>query len=155
MKNFGIISNTKKTAKQLAIDAAKKTALEPVEILKTARTQVTGIETGKMDKPQGAGIPTEPPDNGQKAPDESKVKQKDLRIVTALDAEMEEIRKTRDEREQREKAEEEARQTATLERTAKASPQSSSKRPKGMLGAWKRKISQMLTKHETRQTPSG
>lgn len=88
----GIISDATKSSRQLAQDIARKMAQEPLEILKDAREQTTGIETSRQPDSQTASQP----DNQQKQIEEQQKIQDKLRSSRRLEAyqrELEDIRK--------------------------------------------------------------
>ena len=86
----GILSDTGKSAKQIARDAVRKMAGEPFEILKKA--------TGEMISPpvavstQQPNPETRPPVSGK---NEDEVKKKDLRTVEALNQEIKDIQRNK------------------------------------------------------------
>lgn len=84
-----IASTVKKTSKQIAIDAARKLAQEPVEILRDIPDQILGIERKVESKPQQNSQ-----GGGENLKDlDAKDRQKAKRISSALTAEMEDIRR--------------------------------------------------------------
>lgn len=99
----GVIADTTKTTKNLAKQAAKQIAREPFEVLKTAGRQVTGMEAGKsaaQEAPQTADVQKPKPEEvalGQK------IKEKDTRLIQALEAEIKEIRERKAREEEQEK----------------------------------------------------
>lgn len=116
--NKGIVSDTTKTAKNLAKQAAKQIAREPFEVLKTAGRQVTGMEAGKpavQEVPQTADVQKPKPE--EKALSQ-KIKEKDISLIQALEAEIKEIR------EQKKRKEEEKKLQEAQEAQAKEEPKS-------------------------------
>jgi hypothetical protein len=88
----GVISDATKSSRQLAQDIARKMAQEPLEILKSAREQTTGIETdGRPD----SQIPDQNVDQQKKLEEQQKI-QDNLRSSRRLEAykqELEDIKK--------------------------------------------------------------
>ena len=86
-----ILSDTTKGAKQIAIDAAKKMAREPLEILKNASETLTSPAAVNVKNYQ---IGEKRPDILDQQKQEENMK-KDLRIVQALENEMKDINRNK------------------------------------------------------------
>jgi hypothetical protein len=88
----GIIVNAGKSAKQVAIDAAKKAVYEPAEILKAAGRQVSGMEAQPQTS-QNLGTPESgATQQTQPKVDAAKLRVQGQRQLQALEAEMQQIR---------------------------------------------------------------
>ena len=85
----GIKSDTAKSAKSLAGQAAKQIAQEPLEILKQAGKQVAAGETLRQPT-QPEGLPTQ--SLGVSPELKEKIKEKDTRLIEALEKEIEDIK---------------------------------------------------------------
>ena len=81
--------NPAQTTKNLAQKIAQQMAQEPLELLKTARSQVTGETSGQLDSQTTGQETTEQLHNQQKAQDNLKSQ----RRMEALNRELEDIRK--------------------------------------------------------------
>jgi hypothetical protein len=148
----GVTSSTAKIAKQVA----KQVAREPVEILKAAGKQVSGVEA--VSRPIHEiqqERQTESKDEGPPLSEE-KIKVKSKRLLTALEKEIEDIRKQK-EFEEEEKLKEEIIQEQILEEREKKKtlPEISAKRVRGAARGMKGKLNKLKTKAEIRMPPSG
>lgn len=81
----------------------KQVAQEPFEILKQAARQVVGTENLRVQKPQEVAQPQRP-EPAYSQPEE-KIKEKDTRLIEALEKEIEDIRAQKKMQEQRVKEE--------------------------------------------------
>jgi hypothetical protein len=148
----GVVSSTKKIARQ----AAKQVVREPVEMLKTAGKQISGTETVSRsihEMSQERQVESKK----EKAPlDEEKIKVKNKSLLTALEREIEDIRKQK-EFEEEEKLKEEKIQEQILhdEEKKKMPPEISTKRIRGAARGMKGKLKKLKTKAEIRMPPSG
>lgn len=86
----GLKSDTAKSTKNLAKQAAKQIAQEPFEILKQAGKQVVGGETLKYPTPQE--VPQTQSPGGVTPELREKIKEKDTRLIEALEKEIEDIK---------------------------------------------------------------
>ncbi len=147
----GVSDSTKRITKQVVKQAAR----EPLEILRTARKQVSGVESAPGSMREALQERAEPKE--EKSPwDEEKIKAKSKRLLTALEKEIEDIRKQK-EFEEGEKLKEEEIQERILEEEEKEKPLPvvSTKRAKGALKGMKGKLKKLKTKAEIRMPPSG
>ncbi len=148
----GIIASAGKSAKQMAIAAAKKAAQEPAEILKAAGRQISGVEARPQNSPPST--PAEGEIQEKPKVDAAKLKMQGQRQIQALEAEMEDIRRAKLQQEvEWQQAEQRAAQepvpTEVLPQAAKPS-----RRMRGGLKAQVQKFSGM-SKAEMRKPPSG
>ncbi|MEJ2441745.1 MAG: hypothetical protein P8Y06_02385, partial [Patescibacteria group bacterium] len=125
-------------------------AQEPLEILKTAGKQVSEKES----------VPSRPIETTEKTQDpsvdEAKEKAQSKRMLTALENEIEEIRKKKKlEREQELRQEEAQKERAEEEEKKKPLPVTPSKPSRGALRGMKGKLKKLKTKAEIRMPPSG
>jgi hypothetical protein len=84
------VQDSVKTAKQLAVDAARKMAREPLEILRQVPEQITpvsksGTETREESKDKAEG--------NRPTPKEEEIKKTDLENIKKLDTEISQIRR--------------------------------------------------------------
>ncbi|RLC29912.1 hypothetical protein DRH13_05070 [Candidatus Woesebacteria bacterium] len=156
MKTKGFKSGISNPTKKIAKQAAKQMAREPLEILKTAGKQVSGAESTsgpirETSQEKGVGLKDERP-----LLDEKKIKTKSKRLLTALEKEIEDIRKQK-EFEEEENLKEEKNQKQILEEQEKKKtlPEISSKRVRGVARGMKGKLKKLKTKAEIRMPPSG
>lgn len=138
----GIGSDVKSSGKRIAQQAAKQIAQEPLEMLKAATRQTSGrrISESPLETPREVS-------QEQVLIDEAKEKARSKKMLTALETEMEDIRKQKKLKEEerlREQRAPELKEEKPLSKT-------SSKRPRGMKG----KIERLKTKAEIRMPPSG
>ena len=84
----GVVSSGKKVVRQ----AARQTVHEPLEVVKTAGRQVAGVEVQGAQRP-GQSIPETQGPVQPTVEDEQKIRQRGERILEALEAEIEEIRR--------------------------------------------------------------
>lgn len=132
-----------KTTKQLAQSVARQLAQEPLEIMKTARSQVSGQEKNQTEKVK--------PESGSKSSSENfskeeerkqKLETQGVRQIEALQKEIEDIRAVKAQREMQSEQQELAKgqEQKTLE-AEKPLPQVTSKRGRrlsGMIGQIKK-----------------
>lgn len=152
MNKPGVISDTTKTAKNLAKQAARQIAREPFEIAKTAREQVVGApELGRkpLEEPQKPRVEEPQVLQGEK----EKIKEKDLRRIQALEQEMKDIRTQKKTAEEKKREEEEAQKAAGQEEGI-PTPQVSSKRSRKLFG-WGKKVKEEQRRVEIPKPPSG
>jgi hypothetical protein len=147
----GVSGSTKKIAKQ----AVKQVAREPIEILRTAGKQVSGAESAPRPNRELSREKVEPKE--EKVPlDDERIKVKSKRLLTALEKEIEDIRKQKELEEEKKLKEEEIReQILEEEEKKKPLPVISTKRPRGALKGMKGKLKKLKTKAEIRMPPSG
>jgi hypothetical protein len=93
MKSNGIGSATTKSAQDIARSIAKQVAQEPLEILKDAGSQVTGVESSPSQNTNPVGAPENP--QAKVAAGQSELKDKTFanHRMQALQTEIEDIRK--------------------------------------------------------------
>lgn len=133
----GLVNDTKKSAKNLAQQVARQIAQEPLEILKAAGTQTLGtpeVNPNKVKQPQSA-----PKQSATSAPDgayKEKIKQRDTRLLGALEQEIKEIRMQKEQNEQRvEMAEQQQKQQAAQQAAQNEAPPIVSSKPGRKMGA--------------------
>jgi len=149
-----VTSNTKKTAKQLAQDIAKKIAREPIEVLRTAGGQVSGVEkvpqTSRLKDPRGAN------EHISVNKEEVSNKAKSKRLIDALEAELAEIKKIKKQNDL-EALQAEKSQELQIEKSEETKPfvEPSTKQKKGVLTGMKGKIDKLKKRAEVRMPPSG
>lgn len=152
---LGIKSDVKSSSKRIARRAAKQIAQEPLEVLKTAGKQVTGIEKpgesarqepGKVDKVGKDSL----------SADEAKIKAKSKSLLEALEVEIEDIRKQKElEEEKKLKEEEIVAQMQEQDKEAKPLLKISSKLSRKIPIGMKGKLQKLKRKVEIRMPPSG
>jgi len=155
MKTKGFKSGVSGSTKKIIKQAAKQVAREPLEVLRTARKQVSGGEfvSGPMrEVSQGRIEPKE-----EKSPlDEEKIKVKSKSLLKALEKEIEDIRKQKEFEEEKKLKEEEIQEQIHEEKEKeKPLPAVSTKRARGALKGMKGKLKKLKTKAEIRMPPSG
>ena len=84
----GVVSDSAKSAKNLAKQVARQIAREPLEVLKTAGQQVSGTE--RVAPPQSAGIPSPKEFSPQ---EKAKIEVQGQRQLAALEQEIRDIQK--------------------------------------------------------------
>ena len=141
--------------KKIAKQTTKQLVHEPLEVLKTARKQVVGKEKITRSEPGKEEAVRE----GEKVStslEEEKIKAKSKRLLEALEAEIEEIRK-RKKLEEEEKLKEEELKTQGEEEGKKQKPfvEPSSRRPRKIMKGMKGKLQKLKRKTEIRMPPSG
>jgi hypothetical protein len=115
----GTLSDTTKTTKKMAQQAAKQIAAEPFEILKTAGKQVAGAEKPAEKSVETGGQPFQPePTSGvDRQVQKQKSEAQGKRIITALENEIEAIRREKEnEKVKAAMAEEQQKQAAIQEK---------------------------------------
>lgn len=152
-----IKSTTKKTTKQLAQQAAKQVADESIEGLKEGKKQLTGVEPNVQQNQTISedGVTKETPQvvSPQK---EAKIKAQSKRQVEALEAEIEDIRREREEKKKQEIQAEEAQKRMEKEQAQQEGLiEPTSKRKSNVLKGMKGKVAKLQIKSETRMPPSG
>jgi hypothetical protein len=124
--------------KKLAKQTAKQMAQEPLEVLKTAKKQIS----------HEAPVPVSPEKIDKKGSyDEEKIKTQSKRLLEALEAEIEDIRKQKEQEEEEELRQEEKKEKSLVEVAAKPS--------RKFMGGMKGKLSKLKRKAEIRMPPSG
>ncbi len=88
----GLASDSTKSAKSLAKQIARQMAREPLEVLKTAGRQVGGAEKGEGPQEFPAGTP-----QGPSVQEKAKIEAQGQRQLAALEAEIKEIQKRKQE----------------------------------------------------------
>lgn len=88
--------------KKVVTQVARQIAQEPIEILKQGGKQIEGAETLRTQAPQEA--PNQSSEQTNKQP-EQKIKEKDTRLIEALEKEIEDIRAQKKMQEQKAKGE--------------------------------------------------
>lgn len=164
----GITQNVSKTSKQLAIDAAKRAAREPYEILKGVRSQVLNIPEKGQEQGQQAGVMPEQGGAKQEVKvDKAKLRAQSVRQMQALEAELQQIRQMKMQKKENEIKQEEIKEEQQEAQAPQAPPQIVSKPKRGLLasaswriGKGKRKLSQLqqstgTSRVEFRKPPSG
>jgi hypothetical protein len=141
--------------KKIAKQTTKQLVHEPLEVLKTARKQVVGKEKITRSEPGKEEAVRE----GEKVStslEEEKIKAKSKRLLEALEAEIEEIRK-RKKLEEEEKLKEEELKAQAEEGGKKQKPlvEPSSRRPRKIMKGMKGKLQKLKRKAEIRMPPSG
>ncbi len=148
-------SDAAKSAKALAQQAAKQVAAEPFEILKTAKSQVAGEEVLET-TPQGTSQTTKPqPTRGSDEKTlKEKVKEKDMRLIQALEAEIKEIRELKRKKEEEGKIQE--AQKAQAEEEPKPLVEPTTKKSRRLFGfGQKTQAERLKTRVEKPLPPSG
>ena len=146
----GIKQAIGKQARILAQSAAKRFSQEPLEVVKSAGSQVTGIEATGSD--QGGVINREEiiGQKGVSLEEERKIKERGDRILAALEAEMEDIRRQK-ELEQRERMKPKEVEEEKDEVLVEPTPKRSRKFMSGIKG----QLSRLQRKTESRLPPTG
>jgi hypothetical protein len=141
----------KKDSKKLAKAAAKRLALEPFEILKSAKGQVVGTK----EKAMPTSEKTSESETDQ-ALNEKELKAKSKRLLEALEAELEDIKKQKEEEEklklQEEIFEEKKKEE---EKTQKPLVEPSTRPKRNIFAGVKGKLEKLRRKAEIRLPPSG
>jgi len=147
-----ITSDTGKSAKNLARQAARQIAREPLEVLKQAGKQVAGQETAPTPEPQSFQ-----PGVGQEVSPTKKqeIQKRDTRLIQALEQELKDI-KNQKEFEEAKKKEEERHVLEEKAEAGKPVPQISSKRSRKLFGfGAKQKAESLKTRIEKPLPPTG
>lgn len=143
----------KASLKGVVKQAGQQLVTEPLEILKTAKTQVIDKERGGAKKETPPGV-----DAGQQVstpPDEQKLKAQSQRLLKALEAEIEDIRRQKQAKEAQELKEEEAQlQADERKELIKPLAEVSGKQPRKIIRGMKGKLAKLKKKAE-RLPPSG
>jgi len=141
--------------KKIAKQTTKQLVHEPLEVLKTARKQVVGKEKITRSEPGKEEAVRE----GEKVStslEEEKIKAKSKRLLEALEAEIEEIRKRKKlEEEEKLKEEELKAQAEEGGKKQKSLVEPSSRRPRKIMKGMKGKLQKLKRKAEIRMPPSG
>ena len=149
-----IMSDVGKTTKQLAQDAARKIAKEPFEVLKTAGRQVSGMEAGEPAS-QETSQTSEP--QGPKPEERAlsqKIKEKDTRLIQALETEIKEIREKKERQEEEERIQ--VAQDAQKEEQPKTLVEPATKKGRKLFGfGQKGQAEKLQTRVEKPIPPSG
>ena len=146
-----ITSDVGKTSKNIAARAARQIVAEPFEMLKTAGKQVAAPELDRTYTPDSKPNPA-PTISSQ---DKRQIQERDTRLITALEQELSDITKQKEQQE-RQKAEEERLNKIRLDEKAKSAPQVSSKRSRRLLGFGpKAKAESLKTRIEKPLPPTG
>jgi methyl coenzyme M reductase subunit C-like uncharacterized protein (methanogenesis marker protein 7) len=139
--------------KKLAKQAAKQIAQEPLEVLKTVKKQV--VQTEKTQRTE-ATVPVASEKIGEKGPyDEEKIKTQNKRLLEALEAEIEDIRKQKEQEEEEKLRQEELEAKVEEEKKEKPLVEVVAKPSRKFMGGMKRKLSKLKRKAEIRMPPSG
>ncbi len=154
MSNIG--DNTKKSAKQIAQDAAKKIAREPLEILKSAGSQVAGTEKTPEGPRENQASQQPPQETGKPPVSEAEINAKSKRLMEALEKELEDIKKLKDQealQEEQQEVVEEAQKVEANKAQPLVEPITAKKKHQmpGMQG----KLDKLKKKSEIRMPPSG
>jgi len=151
----GIVASAGKSAKQLAVAAAKKAVQEPAEILKAAGRQISGMESLTQTS-QDFSTPAEGASQEKPKVDAAKLKVQGQRQLQALESEIQDIRRAKL---QEEMERQQAGQQAAQEQAAQVDilPQGASKPSRKMMGGLKAQIKKFsgMSKAEMRKPPSG
>ena len=151
----GIKSDVKSSSKRIARQTAKQIAQEPLEVLKTAGKQVTGIEKSGESVKQEPGR-VDKVEKDSLSADEAKIKAKSKSLLEALEAEIEDIRKQKELEEEKKLKEEEAvARMQEQDEEAKPLPKISSKPSRKIPFGMKGKLQKLKRKVEIRMPPSG
>ncbi len=133
----GLINDTKKSAKNLAQQVARQIAQEPLEILKAAGTQTLGTPEASPNSQRQQSNSSKQP--GVAVPDgayKEKVKQRDTRLLGALEQEIKEIRMQNEQKEQQvEMAEQQQKQQLAQQAAQNESLPIISSKPGRKMGA--------------------
>lgn len=143
-----------KSVKDVTKQAARQIAAEPLEVLKTAKRQVVETErvSGKRQETRSEEQALLP--DLAEAPSEEVIKVKTERLLRALEAEIEDIKRQREQREA-ERAKEEHQQLTEKEGEKKPLVEPSAKPSRKMLGGIKGRIENLKRRMEIRKPPSG
>lgn len=146
-----ITSDVGKTSKNIAAQAARQIVAEPFEVLKTAGKQVAGPELNRPQTPDL--IPNSTP--AVSSQEKQQIQERDVRLITALEQELSDITKQKEQKE-KEKAEEESLSKAKEAEKNISTPQVSSKRSRRLLGFGpKAKAESLKTRIEKPLPPTG
>lgn len=151
----GIVNDTKKTTQQIAQKVAQQIAQEPVEILKQAATQISGVESEVKNE-----NPNAPKENSQNIPStnetqlKEKLKVQGQRQLQALETEIKEIRQQKEQKETVEE-QQEVIQKQQAEQIETPAPQISSKPSRKFMGGQKQAAQRETTRVEKPLPPSG
>lgn len=155
--NKGVISDTTKTAKNLARQIAKQAVREPIEILKSVGNQVTEQENTPAVRPtqEGQTISSGPAEISSQQ--KQKVQARGQRMIQALEAELADIKKTKEQEKMAEVGRYQAEEQKKREETAKNPPLSISSKPSRRIGALgqKQAAQKQTTRVEKPVPPSG
>lgn len=147
-----VIGDTKQTVQQIAQQVAKQIAQEPMEVLKTATTQVTGVENRSADQSQ----PTEQKQSVQGPTPElkKKITVQGQNTLQALEAEIKDIQAQKaQEKVSLVQVEEMQKQKEKQEQARRTIPQVVAKTGRRM-NAGQHKIKQQQTRIESPVAPS-
>ena len=155
MKTKGFKSGVSGSTKRIVKQAVKQVAREPLEVLRTAGKQVSGVES--VSKPVREVSQERVESKEEKSSlDEEKIKAKSKNLIEALEKEIEDIRKQKElEEEEKLKEEEIQEQIHEEKEKEKPLPEISTKRARGALKGMKGKLKKLKTKAEIRMPPSG
>lgn len=156
MKTKALKSRVARSTTKIAKQAARQVVREPVEILKAAGKQVSGAESVSGSIREISQERRVESKNEKPPLDEEKIKVKNKSLLTALEKEIEDIRKQK-EFEEKEKLKEEEIQEQILEEGEKKKtlPEISAKRVRGAARGMKGRLKKLKTKAEIRMPPSG
>jgi len=140
--------------KRLAKATTKRVLQEPLEVMKSARRQISGAEA-KTKSPN-----TLAPDKGAVSEEmtpakKEKIKQKSRRLMEALEAELEDIKRKKKEEEEEKLQEEMLVEKKKKEEEEKKPLIEPGTKPSRKLGGIKGKLSKLKRKAEIRMPPSG
>ena len=150
----GIKSQVKSTAKAAAAKTAKQMAMEPLEILKQAKGQV--ITPPESTESRGATRESSVEENSISPEEKAKKQEQELRLKTALDAELADIRNKRKEKEEVRQKDFATQVESTDEQQVEQPLVEPTNKPKrGLFFGVKTRIERMKQKVENRLPPSG
>ena len=147
-----LAADSTKSAKNLAKQIARQMAREPLEVLKTAGHQVGGAETGGPPQASpGASSPKEP-----SVQDKARIEAQGQRQLAALQAEIKEIQRRKQQEEIAKKQEEKALIAQQAQGQKKELPTVPSKRSRRFFGfGQKAQAERQKTRVEKPLPPSG
>lgn len=140
--------------KKLAKATAKRVLQEPLEIMKSARQQVTVSEV-KTKSSNTTDSDKEAVSEKSTPVNEEKIKQKSRRLMEALEAELEDIKRKKKEEEEEKLQEEMLVEKKKKEEEKKKPLIEPGTKPTRKLGGIKGKLSKLKRKAEIRMPPSG
>lgn len=149
MAQGGIISSTRASVTDIAKKAARQVAEEPVEILKTGTEQALGGQVIK-DLPREEDKAKEA--EKSKDFDQERRAREDARFMKALEAEIADIRRSRDQEKLLAKRKEEEEKARIARQSASQELPTVSSKPSRRLGGWVKGLSKGI---ETRKPPTG
>ena len=155
--NKGVISDTTKTAKNLAKQIARQAVREPIEILKSAGTQVAGQENTPSVRPTQEGQTTSSGPTETSSRDKAKVQAQSQRMLQALETELADIKKTNEHEKMVEVQQQQVEEQKKKEEAAKNPSLSITSKPSRRIGALgqKQAAQKQTTRVEKPIPPSG